>query len=112
MGLTCPMGKCSRSLCVFFRRSSKQRRCAAPNVYCICCNDLDLNDAGGDGRIDDEECAGGALSSGINSNRQDHCVGMDAADEGSGGYVMDGYPLGVRAAPSSAPPAPLAREAK
>ena len=98
-------------LCLLSKKL-KAAACAAPNVYCICCNDLDLNDAGGDGRIDDEECAGGALSSGINSNRQDHCVGMDAADEGSGGYVMDGYPLGVRAAPSSAPPAPLPRKAK
>ena len=75
MGLTCPR---------------------EPLIYCICCNELDQNSEGGDGRIDDEECSGGALTSGINGNSQGACSGISAADEGSGGYVQDGYPLGVR----------------
>ena len=73
--------------------------CPTPSaVECACCNDLDANDAGDDGQIPDEECAGGALASGINGNRQDHCSGLTAGsvptDPGSGGYVMGGYPLG------------------
>jgi|EP01046_Picozoa_sp_COSAG06_P022067 hypothetical protein len=68
----------------------------AASVECACCNTLDANDQGEDGRIPDEECAGGSLSSGINGNRQDHCSGMalDTVDPGSGGYVIGGYPLG------------------
>eukprot|EP01043_Picozoa_sp_COSAG02_P037835 COSAG02_NODE_2869_length_7863_cov_5.126610_4_plen_830_part_00 len=84
----------------------------ASAVECACCNSLDLNEAGDDGRIPDEECAGGELASGINGNRQDHCSGMtlDTVDPGSGGYVMGGYPLGgycrVNVYNTAAPPPP------
>ena len=59
---------------------------------CWCCNSFDDNSAGHNAAIPDEECSGGALTSGVNGNRQDHCSGF--ANAGDGGYILDGYNLG------------------
>ena len=59
---------------------------------CWCCNSFDDNSAGHNAAIPDEECSGGALTSGVNGNRQDHCSGLTGAD--NGGYILDGYNLG------------------
>jgi hypothetical protein len=63
----------------------------AGNAFeCWCCNSFDRNSGQRTSLIPASECNGGDLTSGVNSNRHDHCNGWPSA----GDYTLDGYYLG------------------
>lgn len=72
--------------------SYKGLTCPMPGnaFYCMCCNALDLNSRGTE-QLDNAECTGGPLTSGIYGNDNAHCAGYPEA----GNYrIGDGYKLG------------------
>jgi hypothetical protein len=55
--------------------------CPRASVFeCWCCDELDKTSTGAEGIIPSSECSGGDLSSGVNSNRHDHCSGFRGLD--------------------------------